>query len=397
MYERIQGNDMYNGATNPPYGYSLNTNNVLLSDPHTTWTNSTITVPIVPASVTGVNEYYPTPRVSQYSAGVQQQITNNAVLSVSYVGSVGRHLSYFQELNVPPVADLACLTAGTCPASLAPFNGLVPYQGYPSIKQAFNGGNSHYNSLQAELRGRVTRDLTLQVAYTVARSIDPSTGNGGNGWDLDSISNPYVGWKYDVGPSVFDRTNVAFVNFIYEIPAFRNSDSRFLKSVAGGWTISGIVTMQSGAPLNLGLNSHNVTSIFPAGDVGNRPDLTGSISYPKTPVVGSNGQVTGVQWVSPAAFSDPAPGNWGTLKFDALRGAGRDNWNLSLFKSFLLSESRGSRFELRADAFNVWNHTQLGGGGQNGGFSTNLGSGNQLQYTHAFDPREFQLGAKLVF
>jgi hypothetical protein len=397
MYERIQGNDMYNGATNPPYGYSLNTNNVLLSDPHTQWGGGAITVPILPASVTGLNKDYPTPRVSQYSAGIQQQLTSNAVLSVSYVGNVGRHLSYFTELNLPPVGDLACLQQGNCPSGTPAFNGLVPYQGYTSLKMAFNGQNSHYNSLQAELRGQVTRDLTLQVAYTLARSIDPSTGNGGNGFDLDNITNPYVGWKYDVGPSVFDRTHVAFVNFIYQIPAFRNSDSRFLKSVVGGWTLSGIVTMQSGTPLNLGLNGQNVASVFPGGNVGNRPDRTGSISYPKTPVVSGSGQVTGIQWVNPAAFAFPAAGTWGNLGYDAVRGAGRDNWNLSLFKSFLLSESRGSRFELRADAFNVWNHTQFGGGGQNGGFSTNVGSGNFGQYTNAFDPREFQLGAKLIF
>jgi hypothetical protein len=85
------------------------------------------------------------------------------------------------------------------------------------------------------------------------------------------------------------------------------------------------------------------------------------------------------------------------LGLGALRGAGRDNWNLSLFKSFLISESRGSRFEFRADAFNAWNHTQFGGGGRDGGFSFRLGSGNFGQYTSAFDPREFQFGAKLIF
>ena len=244
----------------------------------------------------------------------------------------------------------------------------------------------------------MTHDLQLQVAYTLSRSIDPATGNGGNGFDLNSVTNPYLGWRYDVGPSAFDRTNVAFVNFIYDIPVARNSSSHFMKTVVGGWELSGIVTMESGTPLNLGLNGHNVASIFPGGGavVSNRPDVVGSISYPKAPVA-SNGVVTGMQWVNPAAFAIPSPGTWGNLGFDALRGAGRDDWNLSLFKSFVISESRGSRFEFRADAFNAWNHTQLGGSGQNGGFSNNFGSGNFGQYTSAFDPREFQFGAKLIF
>jgi hypothetical protein len=400
MYERIQGNDMYNGATNPPFGYSLGQSNVLLSDPHVGWNGTPITVPIVPASVTGINAYYPSPRVSQYSAGVQQQIGSNGVLSLSYVGSVDRHQSYWQELNLPAQGLLTCLQdKNTCaggPTNQPAFNGVIPYQGYTSIKQAFNGGNSHYNSLQAELRGRVARDLQLQVAYTLSRSIDPTTGNGGNGFDLNYVTNPYVGWKYDVGPSVFDRTNVAFINFIYDIPLARNSSSHFMKTVVGGWQLSGIVTMESGTPYNLGINGGNVASIFPGGDVSNRPNLVGKITYPKSPV-SSNGVVTGIQWVDPAAFAAPATGTWGNLRFDALRGPGRDDWNLSLFKSFLINESRGSRFEFRADAFNAWNHTQFGGGGQNGGFSNNFGSGNFGQITSAFDPREFQLGAKLIF
>ena len=396
---------MYNGATNPPFGYALGQNNVLLSDPHVPWSGGQITVPIVPAGVVGINRSYPAPRVSQFSAGVQQAIGRKAVFSVSYVGSLDRHLSYWQELNLPPASLLTCLTvqsktdiASNCPGGVQPaFNGQVLYQGYNSIKQAYNGGNSHYNSLQAELHGQLTRDLTLQAAYTLSRAIDPSTGNGGNGWDLNYVTNPYRSWQYDVGPSVLDRTHVAFVNFVYDIPLLKNSSNRALKTLVGGWQLSGIVTMESGAPFNLALNSHNVASIFPGGDVANRPDLIGKITYPKTKVLNASGQVTGIQWVDPSAFAAPAPGAFGNLGFDALRGPGRDNWNLSLFKRFVINESRGSEFQFRAESFNTWNHTQFGGAGQNGAFSNNLGAGNNLQITNAFDPRVFQLGAKLIF
>ncbi|HUA15508.1 MAG TPA: TonB-dependent receptor [Verrucomicrobiae bacterium] len=388
MYERIQGNDMYNGATNPPFGYALGASDVLLSDPHTSWSGGTITVPIVPAGVVGINRSYPAPRVSQFSIGVERAIGTKAVLSTSYVGAVDRHESYWQEIELPPATMLACLTdSSQCTGSQPAFNGAVTYPGYNSIKQAFDGANSHYNSLQVELRGQITHDLNLQAAYTLSRSIDPSTGSSGNGWDLDWVTNPYQSWQYDVGPSVLDRTQIAFFNFVYDIPFLRNSSNRFLKTVVGGWELSGIVTAETGPPLNLGVNSHNVASVFPGGDVGNRPDVSGGIAYPHTVS----------QWFNPAAFSAPTAGNWGSLGFDALRAPGRDNWNLSLFKNFVLNEARGSAFQFRAESFNVWNHTQFGAPGQNGGISTNFGAGNFGAVTNAYDPRVFQLGAKLIF
>lgn len=97
------------------------------------------------------------------------------------------------------------------------------------------------------------------------------------------------------------------------------------------------------------------------------------------------------QWFDPSAFADPAVGAWGNLGYNAVRGPGRDNWNISLFKNFVLSESRGSRFELRIETFNTWNHTQFNGIG------TTFSNSNFGQVTSAFDPRIFQLGGKIYF
>ena len=120
----------------------------------------------------------------------------------------------------------------------------------------------------------------------------------------------------------------------------------------------------------------------------NRPDLVGSVSYPST-VSPTKQQV--IQYINPAAFADPAIGAFGDLGHNAARGPGRDNWNLSLFKSFVFSEERGSRLELRWETFNVWNHTQFNQ------VSNNFGASNFGQFTSAFDPRVLQLGVKLYF
>ena len=179
------------------------------------------------------------------------------------------------------------------------------------------------------------------------------------------------------------------MNFVYDIPAFKSSTSRLLKTGLGGWQVSGIVTMQSGAPLDVLLTGNNAASLIP--NARNRPDLVGSIHYPKTLVP------AGIQWFDPSAFSSPAPGTWGNLGHNALRGPGRDNWNLALHKSFVFSENRGSALELRAEAYNAWNHTQFRADVQSGGYGNSLGGSNFGVITQAYDPRVFQLGLKLTF
>jgi hypothetical protein len=394
MFERIQGNDMYNAATNSPFGYSLNTGGtgVLLANPHNQVGGGASTVPILASSITGLNQHYKVPTSYQYSVGVQQAVGKNAVFSVSYVGNQTRYQSYWQETNLPPQSQLACLQDKTqCAGAQPAFNSLVPYLGYSSIKLAFTGQNGHYNALQTEVHGHITHDLYLQGAYTLSRAIDPATGNGGNGFDLNNIFNPYGGWQYDVGPSLFDRTHIFFTNFVYDIPLLRSSTNRLLKTGLGGWQVSGIVSVQSGAPLNINVNGRNVASIF-AGDASNRPDLVGKISYPKNVNA----------WFDGSAFAAPAPGTWGDLKYGALRAPGRNNWNLSLFKQFVLSESRGSRIEFRAESFNTWNHTQFGGSGQGGpgagqGIGTSQGASSFGKVLQAWDPRVFQLGLKVLY
>jgi hypothetical protein len=385
MYERIQGNDMYNGAVNPPGDLNPTLNNVSLSNPGVNVTSGSVIssalLPVLPLGVTGINANdYKNPVSYQYSLGVQQQLGARSVLSLSYVGSQNRHQNDYQEVNLPPAADLAALTASGGQG----INQLYNFAGYGAIRLAQNEANGGYNSFQADLHGNIRNDLQLQFGYTYAKATDATTSNG-SGADLNNVSNPYVGWRYDEGPSVFDRTNIAFVNFVYQIPLFRNSDSHMLKTVAGGWELSGIVTMESGAPLNMGVSGNNVSSVIL--NTGNRPDLVGKISYPKT----------ATQWFNPAAFAAPAAGTWGDLPHDAVRGPGRDDWNLSLFKNFVISEARGSRFEFRAESFNTWNHTQFKGDYAQGGIVTNVGDGRFGQVTSAFDPREFQLGAKLIF
>jgi hypothetical protein len=379
MYERIQGNDMYNAGPNIPFSFQVNTPGpVEFVNPSLSLaTGTAAALPINPATITGLAiDEYKQPASYQFSIGVQRQLSSRSVLSVAYVGNTNRFQNDYREANLPDESSLAPIINGIAGANYNTAAGL-PFPGFHSINLSTNEANSHYNSLQIDLSSQVGKDLTLRAFYTLSRTIDPGAGNGGQ--DLQNVSNPYAGWLYDVGPGGYDRTHNASVNFIYDLPIFRHSEHRFIKSTLGGWEVSGIVTITSGLPINPQLTGGQSGNALP--NANNRPDQVASVSYPHS--VG--------EWFSTSSFALPAVGAFGDAGHNSLRGPGRDNWNISLFKSFVLSETRGSRLELRVESFNTWNHTEFNQ------VSNGLGSSNFGQVTSAFDPRVFQLGGKIYF
>ncbi|PYT82592.1 MAG: hypothetical protein DMG41_33110 [Acidobacteria bacterium] len=382
MYERIQGNDMYNAGPNIPFSLNVTLNNTTFTNPSLAInTGTAATRPINPASITGLDRAdYKNPASYQYSLGVQRSLSSKTVLSVAYVGNTNRHQNDYRNINLPTQSALPSLI-GT-PYQIA--TGLT-YPGFTQMTMSENEANSHYNALQVDLNSQI-KDLQLRVLYTYSRTIDSSTG--GSSGDLANVSNPYAGWRFDLGPGGLDRTHTFVTNFIYDIPVFRHSSSRLVNSTLGGWEVSGIVTIESGLPINLSAGTG--VSDFLGSGASSRPDLVGTISYPHTPVTCTPTCHQEIQYFA-NVFAAPAKGTWGNLGHNALRGPGRDNWDMSLFKNFTLSESRGSRFELRLETFNTWNHTQF----QN--IDTGLGDNRFGQFTSAYNARILQLGGKIYF
>ncbi len=405
MYERIQGNDMYNAGPNIPFTEQVGLNDVEMTNPGVSLSTGTAaTLPIVPASITGLDvSNYKLPVSYQYSVGVQHALSTKTVLSVSYVGNQGRHQNYYTtNSNLVPESSLAgiltpVIESGAPTPAYQTTPGLT-YPGFNTINMSSNEANTHYNSMQVDLNSQLSHDLTLRALYTLSRAVDPTTGGNGGG-DLGGISNPYAGWAYDNGLSGYNRTHLAVVDFIYDIPLLRHNDNKFVKNVIAGWETSGIVTIESGLPLNVTLGGTQGGN-FVGGS--NRPDVTGPITYEHVVNPAKQQQI---QYIDPAAFSDPAIGAYGNEPHNGVTGPGRDNWNISLFKSFTLSESRGSRLELRFETFNTWNHTQFSGVNTGINFNYNSTSktfdynpGNNFgQFNGAFDPRILQLGGKIYF
>jgi hypothetical protein len=375
MYERIQGNDMYNAGANIPFSLNVTNNSVTMENPSILLaTGSAANRPINPAAITGLAiDRYKQPVSFQYSAGVQRQLNARSVLSIAYVGNQNRYQNDYHQTNLPDESYLPELIAGkqytTAPG--------LPYPGFQSINMSMNEANSHYNALQVDLNSQF-HGLTMRAYYTLSSTVDPTLGGGG-GADLTNVSNPYLGWKYDSGPGGYDRTHNGAVNFIYDLPFLQRSPNRLLKTMLGGWEISGIVTMTSGLPINPQLTGGQSSNGLP--NATNRPDKVANVSYPHK----------AGEWFDTKAFALPQVGQWGNAGFNSLRGPGRDNWNLSLFKSFPFSEDGTRRFEFRAESFNVWNHTEFDQ------VSNALGASNFGQVTSAFDPRVFQFGGKIYF
>ena len=399
MNERIQGNDVYNNAGTVPLAASINFTNVLLNNPGSSTTSNTPAAAGIPVNnVTGMDKSnYASPRSTQFSFGVEHSI-GRSVLSVAYVGTQNRHQNYYQEINLAPQGDLAifqenadCTTVTVyCPVvgNKPVYNLDVANPGYHGIRLARNEANSDYNSLQMSLRGSwLSNNLQYQVGYTYSHTNDATTA-GSSAGDLGMISNPYLGWKYDFGPSPYDIRNNFFANFVYDLPFLRHSDNKLAKTLLGGWEISGIVIAKSGAPINIGENNNNVTNIVPNyGQNLNRPDQSGAVHNPHTVA----------EWFDTSIYTDPAPGTWGNTPRNSIRGPGRQNWNISFFKNFVFSETRGSNLQFRAEFFNLWNHTQLQGDGLNNGISNNFGASDFGQVKSAYDPRIIQLALKLYF
>jgi len=189
--------------------------------------------------------------------------------------------------------------------------------------------------------------------------------------------------RYTYGTAGFDRRNIAAGNFAYNLPIFQNSNG-LGKTFLGGWTVSGIVLMQSGQPITVDSANDNLGF---GGSTQNHADQIGSVTYPHTYK----------QWFSPSAFAQPAPLTWGSASKNSVKGPGRDNWNLSLYKDFHIHENVG--FQFRAETFNTWNHTQFTGvnnsvltGNSSNPYNSSAGTINATG-----DPRVFQLGGRIYF
>ncbi len=371
FYERIQGNDVYNMGPNPPFGYSPNLSSVYFSNPNVSLLNGqAAAVPNYPAGITALSyTNYQPPTSAQWNFGIQHQLSEKSVIAVGYVGNADYHQRDEREINDLSLNDpnRAAVIAGTY---IANFD--RPYAGYSNIALGESASNVHYNSLQLNYRIDTWRGLTFQASYTWSHNLGIAPGGGG---DFNTLSDPYNRY-YDYGPTGLDRRQTFVLNYIYAFPFFKDSKG-MTGSLLGGWTLSGITLCETGLPLNVTLSTDNLGL---GGNTTDRPNIVSNLTYP--------GTVS--QWFNTAAFAQPALLAYGNAQEGAVRGPGRVNFNLQMYKNFRLPRE-GMGLKFGAEFYNAFNHTQFHD------VNTSFGQTNFGQVTDTYDPRVIELSLKFGF
>jgi len=423
FYEHTNGNEGNSESleNSPPLANAVQQNNI------TGYTNvgANLTAGAqLPLNVNAVPTKATWPYVQQWHFDVQHEILKGTVATVSYVGSKGTFLTRQTDLNQIPVlpislnpyapgepldsdptsatfnTDCNALTvngvgitgqaavnlAVACGANPDPFR---PIPGYGNITHLQPAASSIYHAFQMSVR-RSLGGLTLSGAYTFSHSIDDSSDRG-DGSFLDSY-NP----SSNRASSNFDQRHILNVSYVWDLPFFKAKG--VAHNVLGGWEYSGIVAFSTGSPFSptFATVSDNAGVANGVGSAS-RPDLIGDVngSFTAVPAAG-----LGKEFYSASIFSAPRGLTLGDAGRNILRNPRRINFDMALFKHFAVTERLG--FEFRAEAFNVFNHTEWGNiagdSGSAGGSGNNSFPSDNFGYvSSAHNPRILQVGAKFIF
>ncbi len=344
---------------------------------------------LFPSATMGYDPARPLAHTMNYSFGIQRNIGWGTILDVSYVGTLGRHLIQARNLNsVPFGANFQAKYADpTTPGKPLTTAFLEPYLGYNAITYYAFDGNSSYHSLQLTANRRFARSLMFGFAWTWSKAMDYVDG------DTTAISvlvNPKV-WNY--GLAGFDRTHIVKGNFVWDVPkASRLIHNKVVKAVFDDWQVSGIATMMSGAPTGVSLSFTATTDITGSPTDGARPVV---IANPNGP--GKTGDLF-YQGLNVNAFAPPAVGTYGNAAKTVFRGPGFDNWDMSLFKNIKLPKER-YKLQLRAEGYNVFNHTEFSGVNATAQFNPAGVQSNAAfgQFTSTRSARRMQVALKFNF
>ena len=320
-----------------------------------------------------------TPYAEHWMASMERQLGVAALVAVSYVGSAAHHLLVLEEAN--PANPALCLSLGP---ACGPFNEQAARTifgpAFGSVELQRTIANSSYNALEATVNYR-SHGLDLLASYTWSKSIDQSAG-------LPEPVNP-VNPSLSRALSAFDTRQNLVASFHYEIPKTPRA-GRLFHELTEGWGVSGIARFTTGLPVTL-LNNNDTSLLgtIPNGINNNgvdTPDWTGrSLGLNRNPRHGE-------PVFDASQFSLPALGTMGNARRRFFSGPGMENLDATVERT--ITVERRHAVEFRAEAFNVFNHTQFFGAAAVEG---NISSGTFGQAVSAMAPRLMQVAVRYRF
>ena len=333
------------------------------------------------------------PSAQHYSFAWEQELNSNAVLSVAYVGTQGRHLlrlttpnlgtnaflipTVINVVNFQPNVSGVALGPGQLPAGNG-VSGGRPVDRAGAVMIYESSANSRYDSLQLQLRGRFQRSTQYQISYTLSKAIDDVS----DVFDLagaPSLPQNSFTFAGERGPANFDVRHRFTYSFVATLPSFKDRWAA-LRTIFGAFQIAGTGSLRTGQPFT-------VNSIFDVnldGNLTDRLDNTNGLV-----VTGDRRQPLRLVTPDPTTLLAPI-GQDGRVGRNTFRAGNVIELDLSLSRNFSVAGSR--RLVLRADAFNFINRANFG-------IPVRwLGAANFGQATDTITPgRRIQLAVKYSF
>ena len=309
------------------------------------------------------------PSQIQFSLGVQQQLDKSTVLTISYVGNEGRHLVGSRDNNpvlfqICPCTDAANPVAATLPAGTqyqpTPVHGFIRGNtNFAALNLSPAVLSSHYSSLQTSLVHSLSHSIQFQVDYTYSKVLDYNSLQNGleelNGTGVTQNANNIAA---DYGPAAFDIRHAGTANVIYIFPSRRSN------LWLSGWQGTLLAQLHTGSPYNVveGFDRAEVND----GTINERPNQVGNPNQPGTiaanpTCVGPASVHNALHYFNPCAFTLQPQGTFGNEPRDEIYAAGLQTFDIGLMKETTLAHlGENVSVQLRAELFNVLNHTNLG-------------------------------------
>ena len=287
----------------------------------------------------GVDQDARTAYVQQWSGSLQHALPGNVLFEVAYIGTKGTRLGLFRRFNTPAHTELGL----NLPPRPGDLQALRTFPDLGPLFQIQHASNSSYHSLQIKAEKRLTARLAFLASFVWSKSID----------DADTIvPGLFESFGAQNEGNLRAERGLSFSNvprrfsaaYVYSVPA-----APVLRFASRNWQVSGNVTLQDGTPLN---PVYFATDYANSG-TPNRPNVVAG-----QPLLLPVNQRDADHFYNPAAFSAPAPYTFGNAGRNILPGIGNAVVDLALHRRFALRE--GQSLEFRAEAFNLFNHPNLG-------------------------------------